>query len=401
MPEHNPPIDLDRARRETPGCDHVLHFDNAGASLMPRPVIEAVTHHIQLEAHLGGYEAADQEHQAIEQFYEATAALLCCQPGEIAFIESATRAWDMAFYSIPLKPGDRILTAMAEYASNYIAFLQVAKRTGAIVEAIPNDEHGQLSIRALENMLDEKVKLIAITHVPTNGGLVNPAAEVGRLARQAGILYLLDACQSVGQMPVNVAEIGCDMLSATGRKFLRGPRGTGFLYVRQDRIESLEPPFLDLHAARWTTRDQYGIRPDARRFENWERNYAAKIGLAAAINYALAWGLEPIWARVSVLAHQLRQRLEELPGVTVRDLGAVRCGIVTFTVEGKQPAAICRALRERNINVSTSTVYSTRLDMEARRLAEMVRASLHYYNSEEETDRFCAALADLLLIAHY
>jgi selenocysteine lyase/cysteine desulfurase len=390
------PIDLERARRETPGCEHVLHFNNAGASLMPQPVIDTVLDHLQLEARTGGYEAASAAQAAIEQFYRSVAALLGGQPEEIAFIENATRAWDMAFYAIPFRPGDRILTAQAEYASNYIAFLQVAQRAGAVVEAIPNNEHGQLSIPALANMLDDRVKLIAITHVPTNGGLVNPAAEVGRLARQAGVLYLLDACQSVGQMPINVAEIGCDMLSATGRKFLRGPRGTGFLYVRRELAEQLEPPLLDLHAARWTARDRYEIRPDARRFENWERNYAAKLGLGAAVRYALKWGLEAIWARVEPLANQLRERLEQLPGVKVRDLGATRCGIVTFTVEGRRPEALRQALRDRQINVTTSTVFSTRLDMESRRLTELVRASLHYYNSEAEIDRFCTTLAELL-----
>jgi selenocysteine lyase/cysteine desulfurase len=389
-------FDLERARRDTPGCERVLHFNNAGASLMPQPVIEAVMSHLQLESQIGGYEAADQTQPAVEHFYEAVAELLGCQQEEVAFIENATRAWDMAFYAIPFQPGDRILTALAEYASNYIAFLQIARRTGAVVEVIPNDEHGQLSVEALEQMLDERVKLIAITHVPTNGGLVNPAAEVGRVARRAGILYLLDACQSIGQMPLDVNEIGCDMLSATGRKFLRGPRGTGFLYVRHEMTKKLEPPFLDLHAARWIAPDLYEIRPDARRFENWERNYAAKIGLGVAIDYALGWGLEHIWARVSALAHELRQRLETLPGVKVRDLGAVRCGIITFTVEGRTPEEIRQGLWLRHINVTTSSPFSTRLDMESRGLSGLVRASVHYYNSEAEVERFCTTLAELL-----
>src|SRR5262249_26436045 len=220
--------------------------------------------------------------------------------------------------------------------------LQVARKTGATIEVIPNDAHGQISIAALRQAIDERVKLIAVTHVPTNSGLVNPAAAVGEVARQAGVLYWLDACQSVGQMPMNVEAIGCDMLSTTGRKYLRGPRGTGLLYVRRSVLERLEPPFVDLHAAEWVARDRLALRPDARRFENWETNYAGKVGLGVAIDYALSWGLDHSWARIPALASMLRERLNPLPGVTVPDLGAERCGIVSFTVAGHMPTRYAR-----------------------------------------------------------
>jgi selenocysteine lyase/cysteine desulfurase len=388
-------LDVARARRETPGCDLVLHFNHAGASLMPQPVLDATVNHLNLEAEIGGYEAADRENVAIERFYGAAAALLGCDPDEIAFIENATRAWDMAFYALPFASGDRILTARAEYASNVISYLQVARRTGAVVEVIPSDETGQVSVAALEEMIDERVRLIAITHVPTNGGLVNPAAAVGKIARAAGVTYLLDACQSVGQMPVDVAAIGCDILSTTGRKYLRGPRGTGLLYIRRELCQRLEPPFLDLHAADWVAPDRYQIRADARRFENWEMNYAGKVGLAVAIDYARAWGLPAIWERVQALAASLRARLQAILGVTLRDIGAERCGIVTFTVAGIGAEAVQRALAAQAINITTSTVDSTRFDMEARGLSEVARASVHYYNDEAEIARFAAAVAAL------
>lgn len=224
-----------------------------------------------------------------------------------------------------------------------------------MIEVIPDDETGQLSVDALRQMADERVRLIAITHVPTNGGLVNPAAEIGAVAREVGALYLLDACQPVGQMQIDVNEIGCDLLSVTGRKFLRGPRGTGLLYVRRAILDQLEPPLLDLHAAEWVASDRYVLREDARRFENWESNLAAKLGLGAAIDYALDWGLEPIWARVSPLAERLRERLSELPGVVVRDRGVVRCGIVTFTVEGADLTALRDALRAEDQRLRLTT----------------------------------------------
>ncbi len=382
-------FDVDRARRETPGVGHVAHLNNAGSALPPAPVLDAVIEHLRLEANRGGYEAAELAEAAVEHTYDAAAELLGCSRDEIAIVENATRAWDMAFYSLRFRPGDRILTARAEYASNVIAFLQVARRTGAVVEVIPDDEYGQVSVAALERMLDDRVRLVAITHVPTQGGLVNPVAAIGAVTSAAGVPYLLDACQSVGQMPVRVDEIGCDMLSATGRKFLRGPRGVGFLYVRRVLIEHLEPPFLDLHAAEWTGPAEYQIRPDARRFENWETNYASKIGLGVAMDYAMTWGIDAIRERTSALADQLRAQLAAISGVSVHDVGADRCAIVTFTKAGVPATQITARLREAGVNTSVSSVGSARFDFESRGLTEMVRASPHYYNTEEELERLC------------
>lgn len=390
------PFDLQRARRETPGCEQVLHFNNAGASLPPQPVLDATIAHLQLEARIGGYEAAEQQEAALRHTYEVTASLIGCSPEEIALVESATRAWDLAFYSIPFRPGDRILTAKAEYGSNYIAYLQIARKLGVTIEAIPSDEHGQLSVDALRQMLDERVRLIAITHVPTSGGLVNPAAEVGKLARERGILYLLDACQSVGQMPIDVEAIGCDMLSATGRKYLRGPRGTGFLYVRRAVLDQLEPPMLEMRSATWTAPDRYELHAGMGRFESFECSVAARIGLGVAIDYAMQWGIDVTWRRVRDLAYALRTQLSPIPGVIVRDRGVTQCGIVTFTFEGKDPAEIKEILARQLINVTVSERRSTLLDMDERGLISLVRASVHYYNSEEEVERFCQALERLI-----
>jgi selenocysteine lyase/cysteine desulfurase len=376
-------------RAETPGCKHVVHFNYAGSALMPQPVIDATIDHIKLEGEIGGYEAADLAEARIEAVYDSIARLLNAKSAEIAVVENATRAWDMAFYSIPFQPGDRILTSVAEYASNVISFLQIAER-GVSVEVVPNDEHGQLSVAALKELIDDRVRLIAVSHMPTNGGLVQPAAEIGTVAKEAGILYLLDACQTAGQMSLDVDTIGCDMLSVTARKYLRGPRGVGFLYVREDKIEQLTPPMLDLHAARWVARDRYEIRGDARRFENWESSIAGKLGMGRAVDYALDLGLDRIWATLSARAASLREMLGAIPGVTVRDLGVEKGGIVTFTVDGKSTNQINAALAEKTINTTSSSIFSTRYDMEAREQTQFVRASAHYLTTEEE----CALLAE-------
>jgi selenocysteine lyase/cysteine desulfurase len=406
MPADMPtaPIDVDRARADTPGCELVVHLNHAGTSLAPQPVLDAQIEWLQAEALTGGYELAADREADRRAAYAEVAALVGAEPDEIALVENATFAWHQAFWSLPLQPGDRILTCTVEYASSYLSYLQAERRRGVSIEAIPDDEDGQLSLRALARMLDDgraPVGLVAVTQVPTNGGLVNPVAEVGALCREAGVPFLLDACQSVGQMPVEVDEIGCDMLSATGRKFLRAPRGTGFLYVRRSLLERLdrmgaEPAFLDLLGADWVAPDGYELRPDARRFENWESNLAAVAGLRAAVAYARSWGLDAIAERVGTVAESLRGRLGEIPGVLVRDLGRHRSGIVTFTVDSVAADDVQSLLRGQGINVSVSEPSSTRLDAERRRLPPLVRASVHYVTTDAELDRLTGAVADLV-----
>jgi cysteine desulfurase/selenocysteine lyase len=393
--------DISALRADTAGCEQRIFLNNAGASLPPRPVVERVIAHLRREEEIGPYEANDEANEEHEQVYRSIATLLNAHPDEIALMESATRAWDMAFYALPWKAGDVILTAANEYASNYIAFLQASQRSGVRVVVVPSDPSGGIDIEALEQALqrEQQVQLIALTHVPTNNGRVQPAAEVGRLARQFGVVYLLDACQSAGQLPLDVEELGCDLLSGTGRKYLRGPRGTGFLYVRRSLLPQLTPPLLDLHAATWKSPCEFVMREDARRFEAWESSLASRFGLGVAVRYALELGLSPIQARVKALAHRLREGLAGVRGVLVQDHGwrdgAAQCGIVTFTHERVGVADLVARMAAQSIVVRLNERSATLLDMEARGLEAVVRASVHYYNTEDELDRFVQALKRL------
>ena len=389
-------LDLKKIRRDTPGLKTGrAYLHNAGAALMPKLVIDTIKRHIDLEAKIGGYAAAAREADRHRRAYASIARLLNAKPKEIAITENATVAWQMAFYSLRFKPGDRILTAEAEYGANYVAFLQMAKRTGAVIDVVPSTAAGELDVAALERMIDRKAKLIAVTWVPTNGGLTNPAAAIGKIARRHGIIYLLDACQAVGQMEVDVRKLGCDMLSATGRKFLRGPRGTGFLYVRRDLLRSLDPPMIDHFAAPWVARDRYELRDDARRFENWENNYAGHFGLGAAVDYALAIGIGTIEERSRMLANRLRAGLRKIKGATVRDLGRNPSAIVSFTIDGQDSTEIVKKADRAGITIGASDPESTLIDAEKRGLPMLVRASPHYYNTEDDVDRlidFCATM---------
>ena len=314
-------IDIDRVRADTVGCHDLIHFNNAGAALPPRQVVDAQVEFLRREARYGGYETKDSYSKQIESTYGSIAALIGAHVDEIAFTSNATESFELAFASIALEAGDRVLTAQAEYSSNFIAYLHAQNQLGISVEVIPSDEHGQTDPVALEAMLDDRVKLISVSHMPTNGGLINPAADIGKVAKAAGIPYLLDACQTIGQLHIDVEELACDILTMTGRKYLRGPRGTGVLYMRRSLLDQLDPPFLDNHGATWTSPTTYKMRGDARRYETWEFPYAAIVGLGVATEYAMSLGTHDVETRVVDLAARLRASLDDIPSLTVRDLG--------------------------------------------------------------------------------
>jgi len=390
-------IDVARARADTPAVKDLAYFYSCGAGLMPQPVLDALHAHLDLEARIGAYRAEDEAEPAVQAAYASIARLLNCSAEEVALVENATVAWRQAFYGLAqdMRSGDNIVTVIAEYASNFIAFLQTAKRRGVEIVVAPNDGTGQVDAAALEGLVNSRTKLIAMTHVPTSGGLVTPAAEVGRIARAMGVPYLLDACQSAGQLPLDVEAIGCDFLSATGRKFLRGPRGTGFLYARKSAMEACEPPMLDLLSATWVAADRYELDPTARRYENWEGYVAGKTALGVAVDYALSFGLETIAERNRALAADLRGRLAAIPDVTVRDAGRDPCAIVTFTHDRFAPDDLVARLAVRNIVIGSSQPSSTLLDFEGRNLPPLCRAAVHYLNTGEEIARLADTVAAL------
>jgi cysteine desulfurase / selenocysteine lyase len=389
-------FDLERARADTPGVLHVTHLNNAGASLAPRQVIEATVRHLELESLIGPYEAAERSELAVKRAHEAVAELIGCTSQEVALFDSATRAWGTALSSLPLGAGDRVLVSPVEYGSNHISLLHLARRTGVVPEVVPVDATGVVSVTRLLGMLDERVKLIAITHIPMHDGMVNPVALIGRVARANGIPFLVDACQSVGQVPVDVREIGCDLLVGCGRKYLRGPRGTGFLYARRELAEQLSPPVPGLDGVEWLAGD-YRLAPAARRFETWEANYASRIGLGVAVDYALEWGVERTWRRIQRLADDVRSEVQRIPRVRIEDRGRERCGIIALSLQGREAASVRAELCRTGINTWVCLPNAACVDMETRGARSLLRVSVHYYNSTEELERFCWALETLVI----
>lgn len=393
-------LDIELLRADTPGCREVTHLNNAGSALPPAVVVDTMVDHLRLEERIGGYEAHAAAQDRIDAVYTSTARLVGSRPDQISLVESATSAWDRGFaalvHSGRIPAGSRILISGAEYASNVIPAMQMARHHGARVEVIPDDESGLVDVAALASMLDSSVAAVLVNHCPSQNGLINDAAAIGDAIRSSGTgaWYVLDACQSVGQLEVDAPAIGADFLSATGRKFLRGPRGTGFLYSSDRALTDVEPFPLDLHGATWVP-GGYEVATGGRRYESWEKSYAAILGMGAAIDYALECGMPALRARISELAEHARDSLAEVPGIVVRDRGASpaeRSGIVTITHERVAAADLAAAIKARGVNVSLSTPDYSRDAFDAAGVSGLVRISPHAYNTRGEVD----ALVDIV-----
>ena len=392
------PLDVEKLRAETPGTRHKVHLNNAGAALMPDPILRAVTDHLQLEARIGGYEAAAEKKAEIAATYEALASLIGSHPDNIAVTENATASFIQALSSVPFAPGDVIVTTRNDYVSNQIMYLSLQSRMGIELVRAPEDPSGGVDVMAMEEVIHRRrPKLVAVTHIPTNSGLVQKVADVGDMCRQRDILYLVDACQSVGQMPADVEEIGCDFLSATARKFLRGPRGVGFLYVSDRALDmGLEPLFPDMRGADWIEADLYQPAPGAQRFENWEFPYALVLGMGRAAEYALDLGLEAIRDRAWALAAMARDRLAEIDTLQILDRGLERCAIVTVSAEGRHAAELVSSLAEAGISTNVTMRDYAVLDFDDKGVETAVRVSPHYYNTEEEIEELVSTLSGLV-----
>lgn len=382
-------------RAASPGTAHRNHLNNAGAALMTQTTLDSVVDHLRLESEIGGYEAADARRDEVAATYRAVADLVGGRPDQVALFDNSTHAWNAAFYSVPLRPGDRILTSRTEYGSSIAAYWQRAEQVGCEVVVVPDDEAGQLDLDALRDLIDERTAVVGLTWIPTAEGIVNPAREVGEIVRGSNALYLLDATQAVGQLDIDAAATGCDVLTGTGRKWLRGPRGTGFSWTSDRGLERLVPYVTDVATMVWDGGQGFTWADGARRFETWEVSYANVIGLGQAVREALGLGLPAIEARTIGLGDQLRAQLREIPGVTVHDLGERQSGIVTMSLEGRAATDIAAALARHRINVTTTTPNHNQFDMLARGVHPLVRLSPHYYNTEGELEQAAAVVAGL------
>jgi selenocysteine lyase/cysteine desulfurase len=391
--------DIAAWRLDTPGCASRVHLNNAGASLMPMPVLDAIERHLHLEASMGGYEAAAEVADALGQVYADLATLVGAAPHNIAIRSSATAAFIGAMSAFDLHAGDVIVTSQNDYISHQLAFLSMAHRLGVRIVRVADAPEGGIDLDALDATLArERPRFVALTWIPTNSGLIQPAADVGASCARAGVPFLLDACQAVGQLPIDVGRLQCDYLAGTGRKFLRGPRGIGFLVVSDAALARGDAPLhVDMRGATWTGPDRYALVEGARRFEEWELPHALVLGLGAATRYALEAGVGRTAARAHALAAEVRRRCGEIPGITAQDPGTHRAALASLAVRGVEAGTLVQRLRARGINTSAHAVGDAAIDMPRRGLTSTLRVSPHYYNTIDELRVLTDALRELAL----
>ncbi|WP_434644799.1 aminotransferase class V-fold PLP-dependent enzyme [Achromobacter piechaudii] len=383
-------------REQTPGTQTCVHFNHAGSSLPSTGTLQAIQAHLQREATLGPMEAGVASRALTENARTLAARLLNAQPDEIALTSGNSAGWGAAFAALaPWRPGDRILVGRHEWGGNLAAMRLHAERAGAVLETIASDASGCVDPDALAAMIDDRVRLIALTWLPANGGLINPAAAIGRVARQHGIPYFVDAAQAVGQLPVDVAQVGCDVLSTVGRKALRGPRGTGLLYVRRGFLEQLTPAYVDTYSAPLDADGRPVLRADAGRLESAENSLALRCGLANALQEALALGLPSIRATVDATAQRLRAELAAIAGLTVLDQGREKSSLISFNLDGWAAPDVQRAMAAVGVTIGSNGVPYTPLDMQARGLTQIARVSVSPLTNDDEIDRLLDALRQL------
>jgi len=391
-------------RAETLGTKNVVHLNNAGSGLMPDIVTKAQLDHSSLESEIGGYEASDLRADIINDFYTQAALLFNCKASNIAFTASATDSYARALSSIRFKSGDVILTDKDDFVSNQIQFLLLVKRLNVNIIHINNALIGGVDLNDLrEKLYRYQPKLLAITHIPTNSGLVQPVNEIAKIYGEYSekysdkTWYILDPYQSAGQMKLDIQKMKCDFLSVTCRKFLRGPRGTGALFVSDRALENgLEPMFIDMRGAKWKEKDQYEQQTTALRYEDWEFAYSTVVGSREAIKYCLAVGEEKIWQQVKLLSSFMRSKLEGGDGIRILDRGPELSSSVSFYIKDKQPGYIVNEMLKRKINVVAGYRSYGLIDFDEKGVNWVIRSSPHYYNSMNEIDHFIDAVKEII-----
>ncbi len=374
------------------------HFNHAGASIPPPEVVARVIRHLELEAVIGGYEAAEEVAVEVDGVVGALGELIGAAPGDVVAVESATRAWEQVLWSLALSHrwghGDRIVVDGFAYASSWATLLRLRDAVGVEIAVAPSRPDGTVDPAQIADATDDRTRLVLVTHVPTHVGTVSDVAGVGAALAGRDLVYAVDLAQSLGQLPIDVGAIGCHLAFAPGRKFLRAPRGTGVLYLAASVAETLEPLAVDLTTATTITAGGYELAPGVARFGLFEHSVALRLGLGEAARHAVARGLTRISAEVQARTTEVVELVAATPGFELLAPPPLS-GIVSVTHERLDPDQVRAHLRDQGVSTWVAAVGGSPLDQAARLARPAVRISPHYSTTDDEVERLARALRAL------
>ncbi|MEW6592755.1 MAG: cysteine desulfurase [Candidatus Hadarchaeota archaeon] len=373
----------------------VIYLDNAATTPTPEPIIAAMLEYFReygVNVGRGLYRATRKATEVFEGARENVAKVINAAPDEIAYTKNTTEGINIVAQGLGLKRGDKVVTTILEHHSNLLPWQRLQDR-GVELEVIGATSECLLRPEDLEAAIDKNTRLIATHHISNSIGSVQPVREIGKIAREHEILFLLDAAQSVGHMPVDVKKIGCDFLSAPGHKGLLGPQGTGFLYFRKDIGKKLKPLLVGggivLDAE--THRAELTEPPEI--FDAGTPNIPGVIGLGRACDYVLEIGVEKIEAQEKKLT-EIMMKIKEFPNVAVYGPPSIesRGGVVSFNIKGLGFHDVAAMLDELEKIAIRSGNHCAQPTMKHLGIGGTARASVHYYNLEEEVSKFVEAV---------
>jgi cysteine desulfurase / selenocysteine lyase len=376
------------------------YLNNAGAGIMSTKTYEVIINYLKLEREIGAYHAAAKSKTLSDNFYINAAKLINANsPSEIAYMDSASRGWNMIVYGTPLKKGDTILTLSSEFGTNLITLFNYAKLNDFKVCVIKCDINGSFLIEEIENKLKEGAKLIAISHAVAHGSIINPVEEIGKLAKKYGAYYIVDGCQTVGQIKVDVQSIQCDAYMTTGRKWLCGPRGTGFLYVKSS--SQMRTTQLDLASADLIFDDNLNlirieVRNDAKQFELWEKSFANLLGLSSAIEECLESKIEVISVKIQELSNKLRFAASSNENIKLIGKTISLSGILGFYLDDySKESYVQNEFDKFDLRISTMSDWDCPMHFPKNGANKIFRLSPHFYTDNDTIEKACEIISKI------
>lgn len=370
-----------------------INFNNAGSSKNSNKVIKTIIAYLEEEQKLGGYLAAKLNRPKILNFYRVFSKLIKCKKSEISFLPSSTYGWNFFLNSISFKKNDNVIIFENEYGNNFISLL---KKKNLKIKVSKLSHDGQVCFESLKENIDRNTKLVSVCHISSQCGNLIDVQKVGKIVKEINrnTLFLVDACQSIGQIDINVRKINCDVMIGSGRKYLRGPRGTGFIFIKDDLKKNLSPIISDSFSCKIVNMKKIIYKKNY--FETFEYSPALLLGLTEAIENIHSIGIKKIQKKIKKLSLYFRLKVRKLNGVIIFENECLISGINTIIINGFSTKEVLDYLLKKKILCSISDNKTSYHFFKTRKRKSLLRLSFHYYNDFKEIDFLIKTIEELV-----